>query len=97
MRGAVFINDSWVPLMDEDALCVVFRKARVRDPAVDLFWEELLREGSRWRMNGGKEGRRLSERRMEHLQSERTIESWLSQPIKNMEKQGNRRDTARPC
>lgn len=56
----MFVNDSWGPLMDDDTLGVMFRKARGRAPAADFFQEELLREGSRWRrMNGGTEGWRL--------------------------------------
>ena len=45
--------------MDEDTLFVVFRKASVRDMAENLFWEKLLREGNRWRIKGGTEGRGL--------------------------------------
>ena len=50
----MFVNDSWGPLVNKDALFVVFRKARVRNTAVDMVSEELLGGEIRWRRTKGR-------------------------------------------
>ena len=54
----MFVNDSWGPLVNKDALFVVFRKARVRETTVDMVSEELLGGDQVEENEGKKEGQR---------------------------------------
>lgn len=57
-RGAVVVNTARAGLVDEEALFEVLDKGAIRGAALDVFWEEPLPEGDRWRTTRwGEEGR----------------------------------------
>ena len=82
----MFVNDSWGPLMNKDALFVAFRKARVRETTVDMVSEELLGGGIRWRRTKGRKRDRGGNNAAWGNYERRDYTGWWSQPIEDLER-----------